>query len=157
MVIHKRTKLTPQQRKEVYTDYHVHKVRKCDLMRKYRGSRPTIDKILRNSRKQDFSVHPRTNKQAYNDNGTEYRGDADRHAFMLVCKKNGIAQRFTKPKTPQIVSRAHRHKRVDPLRELRQYRKTTQRHCREHTTGTVHCVFLSGGIVNNAEESNIYI
>lgn len=209
MVIHKRTRLTPLQRKEVYTDYHTHRIRKCDLVRKYGVSRPTIDKILKNGRKQDFSVHKSTNKrfaclpyglkrlskieksieekrkkhsrrynkkypgemlhvdtkrlpllegespretreylfvgiddysrelyvailpdktqdsaatfltqvvaecpytleQVYSDNGTEYKGDADRHAFMLKCKEHKIAQRFTKPKTPQTNGKAER-------------------------------------------------
>jgi len=41
MKIHKNTKLTPIQRKEMYKDYHTNNLRKCDLIKKYRVLRPT--------------------------------------------------------------------------------------------------------------------
>ena len=63
MKIHKNTKLTQIQRKEVYEDYHVHHIRKCDLAKKYRVSRPTIDRILHRGGNNDFSVHNSTNKR----------------------------------------------------------------------------------------------
>ena len=63
MNIHKNTRLTPIQRKEVYKNYYVHHIRKCDLAEKYHVSRPTIDKILRRGRNNDFSVHRSANKR----------------------------------------------------------------------------------------------
>lgn len=209
MVIHKRTRLTPLQREEVYKDFHVHHIRKCELVKKYDVSRPTIDKILNRGRKNDFSIHSSKNKryacleygmrrlskiekkveerlkkqakrynkkypgemvhvdtkrlplidgqstkdareylfvgiddysrelyaailpdktqysaenfliqmltecpytieQIYSDNGLEYKGNEDKHAFMLQCQKNKIAQRFTKVKRPQTNGKAER-------------------------------------------------
>ena len=63
MKIHKNTRLTPIQRKEVYKDYYSHHIRKCDLTKKYRVSRPTIDKILYRGKNKDFSIHTSTNKR----------------------------------------------------------------------------------------------
>ena len=63
MKIHKNTRLTPLQRKEVYKDYYTHHIRKCDLVKKYRVSRPTIDKILYRGRNKDFSIHNSINKR----------------------------------------------------------------------------------------------
>lgn len=61
MTIHKRTRLTPIQRQELYNDYHIHELRVCDLIRKYRVSAPTVYKILHRGRQRDFSVHTSTN------------------------------------------------------------------------------------------------
>lgn len=61
MTIHKRTRLTPIQRREVYADYHIGNVRVCDLVRKYHVSPPTIYKILYRGRGNDFTVHKSTN------------------------------------------------------------------------------------------------
>jgi len=209
MVIHKRTRLTPLQRKEVYEDHYVHHIRKCDLARKYGVSRPTIDKILRRGKEKDFSIHRSANKRfrclkygirrlakiekgieerlkkeakrynkkypgemvhfdtkrlpllagespketreylfvavddfsrelyaaimpdktqesaqaflsqileecpytieiAYSDNGLEYKGNPDRHAFVKLCEENKILQRFTKVKTPRTNGKAER-------------------------------------------------
>jgi len=63
MVIHKKTRLTPIQRKELYRAYFDHKKRICDLARAYHVSRPTIYKILKRGRLQDFSIHKSTNKR----------------------------------------------------------------------------------------------
>lgn len=209
MNIHKNTRLTPQQREQVYKDYHVHHTRKCDLVRKYHISRPTIDKILHRGRKKDFSIHKSINKkfvclaygmkrlakiervieeklkkkarrynkkypgemlhvdtkrlplldgestketreylfvgiddysrelyavitpdktqyssekflmqvleecpytieQVYSDNGTEYKGDRNTHAFMVLCKEHQIEQRHTKVKHPWTNGKAER-------------------------------------------------
>jgi len=209
MIIHKNTRLTPIQRKELSCDYFVNHMRKCDLIRKYHVSAPTINKILRNAKNNDYSVHRSVNKrfrcleyglkrlakveqqiqeklkkkakrynkkypgemvhfdtkrmpllkgespretheylfvgiddfsrelfaailpdktqysserflsqvieesayiieQAYSDNGLEYRGNENNHAFMKLCKANGIEQRFTKVKHPQTNGKAER-------------------------------------------------
>lgn len=209
MVIHKNTKLTPLQRKNLYDDYYTNKIRKCDLIKKYHISRPTIDKILYRGRKQDFNIHNSTNaryccleygfkrlskiekkiedklrkkagrynksypgemvhvdtkqlpllrgetrkdpkeylfvgiddysrelyavitqdktqyssekflnqiieecpytiEQIYSDNGLEYKGNSEKHAFMLKCKSNNIEQRFTKVKHPWTNGKAER-------------------------------------------------
>ena len=209
MVIHKRTRLTPIQRQEIYNAYFTDKKRVCVLAREYHVSRPTIYKILERGRKRDFSIHKSTNKryrclkygikrlskierqleerlkrealrfnkdypgqmlhgdtkrlpllegqstksqreylfiaiddfsrelfaailpdktqhsaskfleqvidecaytieQYYTDNGKEYRGDPDHHAFMLICQQNKIEQRFTRVKRPRTNGKAER-------------------------------------------------
>lgn len=209
MVIHKRTKLTPLQRKQLAEDYFKHHTRICDLKKRYLVSAPTIYKILHRSRDKDYSIHrsenkrfrcleygikrlskiekiteeklkreakrynkqypgemmhvdtkrlpilkgetpretheylfvgiddfsrelyaailpdktqyssekflkqvirecPYTIEQVYSDNGTEYRGDRENHAFMKLCGENKIEQRFTKVKTPQTNGKAER-------------------------------------------------
>ena len=208
MKIHKNTRLTPLQRKEVYKDYHIHHIRKCDLVKKYGVTRPTINKILHRGRNNDFTIHDSTNarykclkygfkrlakieksiqekkkkeakrynkkypgemmhldtkrlpllkgeektkkreylfvgiddysrelyaaimpdktqysakkfldqildecpydiEQIYTDNGLEYKGN-EKHAFVKLCKKNRIEQRFTKVKRPQTNGKAER-------------------------------------------------
>jgi transposase InsO family protein len=49
-----------------------------------------------------------TIEQVYSDNGTEYKGDEDKHAFMQICQENKIEQRFTKVKHPQTNGKAER-------------------------------------------------
>ena len=57
MVIHKKTRLTPHQREQVYLDYYQNKLRICDLVHKYHVTAPTIYKILERGRQSDFSIH----------------------------------------------------------------------------------------------------
>jgi len=47
MVIHKKTRLTPVQRQEIYSAYHTEKKKVAELAREYQVSRPTIYKILK--------------------------------------------------------------------------------------------------------------
>jgi transposase InsO family protein len=47
-------------------------------------------------------------EQIYSDNGTEYKGNDEKHEFMLLCKKNKIEQRFTKVKHPWTNGKAER-------------------------------------------------
>jgi len=61
MTIHKKTRLVPSQRKELAEDYFKHNVRVCDLVRKYRVSAPTVYKILKRARNNDYSIHNSTN------------------------------------------------------------------------------------------------
>lgn len=63
MKVHKNTKLTPKQRKVVCEDYFKKNTRKCDLEKKYNVSRPTIDKIIKRGRNNDFSIHTSENKK----------------------------------------------------------------------------------------------
>ena len=51
---------------------------------------------------------PYTIEQWYTDNGKEYKGDPDHHAFMTACTMARIEQRFTKVKTPQTNGKAER-------------------------------------------------
>lgn len=44
----------------------------------------------------------------YTDNGTEFKGNPDEHAFMQLCKEHSIKQSFTKVKTPQTNGKAER-------------------------------------------------
>lgn len=209
MVIHKKTRLTPVQRKELSNDYFVRHIRVCDLIRKYRVSAPTVYKILHRGKHKDYSVHRSVNKrfqcleyglkrlskiekkieeklekqakrynknypgemvhfdtkrlpllkgespkdtheylfvgiddfsrelyvsilpdktqyssqkflaqvleecpytieQIYSDNGLEYKGNGEKHAFMKLCSENKIEQRFTKAKHPQTNGKAER-------------------------------------------------
>lgn len=209
MVIHKKTKLTPIQRKEIANLHWNKKVRVCDLCRQFSVSCPTIHKIIHRARLNDYSVHKSVNKrfrcvkyglkrlakieekiekrlkmqarrynkkypgemfhfdtkrlplleeeksietreylfvgiddfsrelfatilpdktqysaekflsqvidecpytieQAYSDNGTEYRGNKEQHAFMKLCEKNKIEQRFTKVRHPYTNGKAER-------------------------------------------------
>jgi len=63
MIIHKRTRLTPQQREKIYSSYYKDKKRICDLAREFHVTRPTIYKILERGRNRDFSIHKSTNKR----------------------------------------------------------------------------------------------
>ena len=63
MNIHKKTRLTPEQRKEIYQAYYQDSRRVTDLATAYHVSRPTIYKILKRGRQRDFSVHDSTNQR----------------------------------------------------------------------------------------------
>ena len=62
MVIHKRTRLTPVQRKELVQRYYGGE-RVCDLRRRYGVTAPTVYKIIRHGRLNDYSVHRSVNKR----------------------------------------------------------------------------------------------
>jgi transposase InsO family protein len=209
MTIHKRTRLTPIQRKELAHLHWDKKVRVCDLMRKYSVSAPTVYKILKRARLNDYLPHksvnqryrcleygmkrlakveqqleeklkrqakryeknypgemlhgdtkrlpllegdssrgtheylfvavddysrelyaailpdktqhsskafldqvlvecPYTIEQWYTDNGLEYKGRPEHHAFMKLCAENKIEQRFTRVRRPQTNGKAER-------------------------------------------------
>lgn len=217
MTIHKRARLTPIQRREIFDKYYNKNVRICDLCRQHSVSRPIIYKILERGRSKDFSVHKSINKRFrcieyglkrlskveaelekklkakamrynkkypgemihadttrlpllkgespfnkperlfvaiddfsrelyaailpdktqysaakfleqvvnecpytiemwYTDNGREFRGNPEIHAFMKFCKENKIEQGFTKVKTPRTNGKAERVIRT--LREM---------------------------------------
>lgn len=63
MVIHKKTRLTPIQRKRLADDYFKRHIRKCDLVRKYQVSAPTVYKIINRARNNDYSIHKSINKR----------------------------------------------------------------------------------------------
>lgn len=209
MNIHKKTRLTPTQRKQLADDFYERHIRKCDLVGKYQVSYPTVYKILRRAKQNDYSVHKSINKrfqcleygikrlakiekrieeklkqkakrynkkypgemlhmdtkrlpllkgespvetheylfvgiddfsrelyaailpdktqysaekfliqvlaecpytieQIYTDNGLEYRGNPEVHAFAKLCKESKIEQRFTKVNTPKTNGKAER-------------------------------------------------
>jgi transposase InsO family protein len=209
MTIHKKTRLLPDQRKELADDYYTRHMRVCDLVRKYRVTAPTVYKILRRSRNNDHSIHKSVNKRfrcleyglkrlskiertleeklkkqatrynkkypgemmhfdtkrlpllkgespklnheylfvavddfsrelyvailsdktqysserfltqvldecpytietAYSDNGLEYKGIPEHHAFAKLCKLHKIEQRFTQVRRPQTNGKAER-------------------------------------------------
>lgn len=58
--------------------------------------------------KQVLDECPYTVEQAYSDNGLEYQGNQEHHAFMKLCQKNSIEQRFTKVKHPYTNGKAER-------------------------------------------------
>lgn len=208
MVIHKRARLTPLKRQEIFEKYH-NGSRICDLARKYLVSRPTIYLIVYRGKHKDFSLHKSVNKRFrcleyglkrlakveaelekrlkaeakrynkeypgemmhsdtkrlpllagespfekperlfvaiddfsrelyaailpdktqysaaeflaqvvnecpytievwYTDNGREYQGNPETHAFMNLCSENKIEQRFTKVRTPRTNGKAER-------------------------------------------------
>ena len=51
---------------------------------------------------------PYTIEEYMTDNGREYRGDPNHHAFMKRCKEHQIEQRFTKVKCPKTNGKAER-------------------------------------------------
>lgn len=61
MTIHKSTRLTPVQRKELVARYFQKNERIATLARDYRVSRNTIYNIINRSRVNDFSIHKSTN------------------------------------------------------------------------------------------------
>ena len=63
MVLHKRTRLTPIQKEEIYRVYHGEGKKIRELSEAYHVSRPTIYKIIRRGRQRDFSIHKSTNKR----------------------------------------------------------------------------------------------
>ena len=54
-----------------------------------------------------------TIEQSYSDNGLEYKGNPENHAFMKLCTENKIEQRFTKVKTPRTNGKAESHSNPD--------------------------------------------
>lgn len=60
MVVHKHTRLLPMQRKELADDYFVHRLKKKELMCKYRVSYPTVNKILSRAKHKDYTIHKHT-------------------------------------------------------------------------------------------------
>src|SRR4030042_5164118 len=63
MTIHKRARLTPVQRREIFDKYFNQGIRICDLVRQHSDSRPTIYRALERGRNKDFSVHKSVNKR----------------------------------------------------------------------------------------------
>ena len=63
MVVHKRTRLTPIQRKELADLYYKEHWRVCDLRRKYSITAPTVYKVLKRARLNDYSIHKSVNKR----------------------------------------------------------------------------------------------
>ena len=63
MTIHKSTRLTPIQRREIAERYFHHHVRIAILSRDYRVSRNTIYHIVHRARVKDYSVHRSVNKR----------------------------------------------------------------------------------------------
>ena len=65
MAIHKRTRLTPIQREEIYGFYHGGEKKVSELAEAYPVSRPTIYKIIRRGRQRDIRfIKARTNGSA---------------------------------------------------------------------------------------------
>lgn len=62
MTIHKRARLTPLQRQEIFKKYHAG-MRITDLCRQYSVTRPTVYRVLERGRIRDFSIHKSENKR----------------------------------------------------------------------------------------------
>ena len=63
MTIHKRARLTPIQRQEIFDKYFDKGVRICDLTRQYSVSRPLIYRIIERGKRKDFTIHRSINKR----------------------------------------------------------------------------------------------
>jgi len=63
MTIHKSTRLTPVQRREIADQYFHKNVRIATLARDYRTSRNTIYNILNRARVKDYTIHKSVNKR----------------------------------------------------------------------------------------------
>jgi transposase InsO family protein len=63
MNVHKRIRLTPHDRKEIWRLHSEEQWRKVNLAKHFRVSRPTIDKVLERARKQEFTPRKSTNKR----------------------------------------------------------------------------------------------
>lgn len=63
MTIHKFTRLTPVQRKEIAEKYFQKRVRIATLSRDYRVSRHTIYNVVHRARVKDYSIHKSINKR----------------------------------------------------------------------------------------------
>ncbi len=63
MNIHKRTRLTPLDREEIWRLYGTRDWTVVALAQKFRVSRPTIYKVIERARKQEFSPRKSTNKR----------------------------------------------------------------------------------------------
>ena len=61
MNIHRKTRLTPIQREELYRLFKEDNCRVCDLSKEFRISRPTVYKIIGRGHQKDFSIHKSTN------------------------------------------------------------------------------------------------
>ena len=63
MNIHKQTRLTPHDRKAIWSNYQTGDIKVAQLARNYRVTRPTIYKVLARARKQEFRPRDSTNKR----------------------------------------------------------------------------------------------
>ncbi len=63
MVIHKKTRLTPIQRKQLSNEYYKNHIRICDLCQKYQITAPAVYKIIHRARHNDYSIHKSVNKR----------------------------------------------------------------------------------------------
>jgi len=63
MFIHKKTRLTPIQAQHIYESYQRESQKVSDLEASYHVFRPTIYKIIRRGREQDFAIHSTRNKR----------------------------------------------------------------------------------------------
>lgn len=57
---------------------------------------------------------------AYSDNGTEFKG-GKKHDFTIICEKNGIERRYTRPRRPKTNGKAERVIRTILEKCLRKY------------------------------------
>ena len=63
--IHKRTKLTLEQQKEIFSRRYKNNVRTAVIAKEYHVSRPTIYKILTRGRKRDYACITGSDKKSH--------------------------------------------------------------------------------------------
>ena len=74
---------------------------------------------------------PYTIETWYTDNGTEYKGNAQKHAFMQLCQTHSIKQSFTRPHTPRTNGKAERVIKTIKDMWLKRTRFTSRVHRRQ--------------------------
>lgn len=101
MVIHKKTRLTPIQREQVYRKYHDENIRVSDLVIEYHVSRPTIYKIIHRGKVNDSSVYKSINKRfRYIKYGIKRLAKIE---AKIEAKLKRKAQRYTKDYPGQMM------------------------------------------------------
>ena len=63
MPYHKNTRIKPEQREKIYFDLKNKGRSVSELADEYQVSRPTIYKIMKRGKHNDFSIHKSTNKR----------------------------------------------------------------------------------------------
>jgi len=94
MNIHKRTRLTPLDRQEIWQLYGVGKMTIVALTEEFRVSRPTIYKVIDRARKQEFAPRKSTNKRFMQAKYGMKR--LTKIEISLEAKKKRAAQRYNK-------------------------------------------------------------
>ena len=92
MTIHKRTKLTPIQRKHLWDEYRRGRIKVSELSKKYQVSRPTIYKILKRARRKEFIPRKSINK----------RFQCFKYGFRRLAKIERFIQEKLKKKAKKI-------------------------------------------------------
>ena len=101
MNTHKRIRLTPLDRQEIWRLYQTNDWTIVTLAREFRVSRPTIYKVLERARSKEFAPRKSTNKRFL-------QAKYGIKRLAKLCTSQGVEQKFTKPARPQTNGKAER-------------------------------------------------